>query len=315
MQFIPSNPSGNQAHRVGWFEQRRDHFMRLVVDEFFRQIRSFHDLYSIYLDCRKKGRTCSDLLSRETQEARDKIWDRLTIMVGTETEKGPLWQLKDLCHQVWPENEDHQDVNGSLVDWLIGSVFHEAMKLKENIYMLNSYGPAAFRMKDVPANASREMFPSAGTYPQLSHIVDIQGLLNRIVTDVAVQMEQIGFLFVQANYILRMMMPGLARNMLVVRLLAEQEDVIAELWGESLEEMYAEMFFGAAAAGFCAAGWSYLSGQWYVQALGMYRRAMDMDGQCDEAFVKIAQLEVMIRENSNLLGTDSCNLDERVKTF
>ncbi len=255
----------------------------------------------MYLECRNPQQyDCSDLLSPETGKVREQIWNRLTQMLGTESEKGRLWRLKDLCHLAWPEQEREYAVHGSLIDWLLGSVFHEAMKLKENIYLLNTYGPAAVRMrKSLPPSSVQVARPS-GPLPQLSKMVDVDSLIRRIAADVVSQMEQAGFLLGQANFILRMMMPDLAGNALVVRLLVEEEKLVRALWGEPVEDLLLDMFSGSAAQGFCAAGRSYLSGQWYGQALAMYERAFDCDRQCDEARAKIAHIKAMVQENPQL---------------
>ncbi|WP_456387243.1 hypothetical protein [Desulfolithobacter sp.] len=301
MQYIPSQIHAENSSR-DWFEQRRDHFVRQVVDGFFHVFISFQGIYQVYVSRCANTASCADMRDKEVETVRRDMWERLTSLVGSETEKGPLWQLKDLCHRVWPETEE-QDVSGSLLDWLVGSVFHEAMKLKENIYLLNSYGPAAFRMQENP-EAQRGVIHRLSVLPptRLATVVDARRLVGRIVSDVAGQLEQIGFLFGQANYILRMMMPSLGSNMLVVRLLVEQEDIVRRLWGEDIRQLLADMFSGDAAEGFCAAGRSYLAGQWYSQALTMYQRALEEDSACDEALAKVAQLGVIVRDHSRLLG-------------
>ncbi len=296
MQTGRLTPNGHpQDHRNPWFEKRQDFFVRRTIDEFFRLTRSFEDIYLIYLECRSpRTDLCTDLLNRQTGEVRARLWDRLTVMVGTEREKGPLWRLKDLCHLVWPQSDENQGQGGSLVDWLVGAVFHEAMKLKENIYLLNSYGPTACKMQ----------CRSAGPAPVFCQdsVIDVRGLISRAAADVVGQMEQIAFLMSHAAFMLRLMMPDLARNMLVVRLLVEREDVVRLLWGEPLEDVFADMFYGDTAAGFCAAGRSYLCGQWFPQALDMYQRALVVSPTCDEAITRLVQLQAVVRENRQLLG-------------
>lgn len=295
-------PKPGEKH-FSWFEQRRDHCIRLVVDDFFSLVRSFQQLYGVYIDCRNGGgHGDADLLCPETKETREQMWNRLDRMIGTETNKGMLWQLKDLCHQVWPEREQGYDVHGSLLDWLLGSVFHEAMKLKENIYLLNTYGPTAMRMRGMPEASSMQVLRPSGSFPRLSKMVDAETLIRRIAADVVDQMEQIGFLLGQANFILRMMMPDMTANLLVIRLLVEKEVLVRRSWGESIEELFTDMFAGSAAQGFCAAGRSYLSAQWYVQALDMFKRALRSDEQCDEARAKVAHLQAVLKENRVLQG-------------
>jgi len=132
--------------------------------------------------------------------------------------------------------------------------------------------------------------------------MDVHGLIRRAAKDAVRQMEQIAFLFNHACFILRVMMPSLAANSLVVRLLIEREQVVRILWGEELAEVFQDMFRGDAAEGFCTAGRSYLAGQWFVQALKAYQRALAASPTCDEAITRIVHLQAVVRENRELLG-------------
>ena len=225
-----------------------------------------------------------------------------TVMLGAENAKGPLWRLKDSCHLIWPEDENEHDVSGSLVDWLVGSIFHEAMKLKENIYLLNRYGPAACRMKELPVEVPVTPSSRQSDLPRVENMIDVQNVINRAASDVVSQMEHIAHLFNHACFMLRIMIPGLAGNALVVRLLVEQETLVQELWGESIEAVFRDMFWGDPAEGFCVAGRSYLKGQWFAQALQMYQRALRVNSTCDEAITRMVQLQAVVRDNKELLG-------------
>ena len=159
-----------------WFAKRRDFFVRKVIDEFFQLNQSFKAIYQLYTRCpTPQSWACSDLMDEQGIEVREKIWANLTDMGGTENSKGPLWRLKDSCHLVWPEGEAEQDASGSLVDWLIGSIFHEAMKLKENIYLLNRYGPAACRMKEMDVEVPVTPASSRSNGPRVVNMIDVQG--------------------------------------------------------------------------------------------------------------------------------------------
>ena len=293
-----SAPAGNR-----WFAERRDFFVRQLVDEFFLLHRAFQETYLLYLDSREPGKcACSDLLAQRFRTQRAELWQRLAHLVGSETEKGPLWRLKDFCHLLWPEGDQAGEVSGSLLDWLIGSIFHETMKLKENIYLLNSYGPAACRLQDRPLDLAASFRGGTPSLPMLENIMDVHGLISRAAADALRQMEQIAFLFNHAAFMLRVMMPALAANALVVRLLIEREQVVRILWGEGLVAIFQDMYCGDGASGFCVAGRSYLAGQWFAQALKAYQRALAVDSTCDEAITRMAQLQAVVRENRELLG-------------
>jgi len=276
---------------MSWFARRRDHFLCQVVLDFFSFVRSFVCLYEEYLACGRleAGRMRMDLLASGTGAHRQRIWEQLSRMIGSENGKGELWLLKDLCHQLWPEHDQAGSVHGALFDWLVGSVFHEAMKLKENIYLLNTYGPAARRL--------RRLSPADHGLARLSAMVDVESLVGSIAGDAARQMEHIGILVGQASCILRILLPELADNPLVVRLIVEEKQQVRTLWGESVREILSDMFHGSAAQGFCCAGHSYLEGQWYEQALAMYEQALQCDPDNSEARQQKARLESMLAQS------------------
>ncbi len=295
--------SGNCPRRPGdWFEQQRDFFVRQFFADFFTLTYSFQKLYRSYCDCRgaAMGGSCY-LLNLEDDKAHCRIWDQLNAMVGREMEKGPLWQLKELCCHVWPEDAHGENIEGSLVAWLMGSIFHEAVRLREDVHILNSYGAAAFRHKKAAWRKDgirQQGFPAS----RLSRIMDRKGLIKRVAVDVMQQMEQLAFLFGQTNNMLRTILPSLSENFLLVRFLVEQEDIVEDLWGEELTAVFRDMFSGSPEQGFCAAGRSYMSGQWYTRALVMYRRAETLNRACNEARRKIMQLRSLIHQNGKFLG-------------
>ena len=293
--------AGSGARGRNWFNSRRDHFVRQVVCDFFHLISWFHALYSDYLNVYGADNVGGCRLPDQQAEAlHAELLQQISLMVGTEKKNGPLWHLKDLCHQVWPQGEREQHIHGVLVDWLVGSLFHEAMKLKENLYLLNNYGSAALAINSL----NDQHHPRYRQLPVIADLVDIRSLVTRSDGDFARQMERMGFLFGQVNYLLRLMLPELAENLLILRLLVEEEKAVIDLWGESVEALFDDIFSGGAATGFCRAGSSYLRGQWYHQALAVYERAFACDKQCDEAIARIAHLKAILRDNPGLLNRD-----------
>lgn len=280
--------AGARAGGRGWFDSRRDYFIRQALGDFMTIAIGFQELYASCLECcLQQSDGGASWKNLEVGETWGRMHRRLAEMVGTERDAGPLWQLKDLCHRIWPQQQRDLHSHGVLVDWLIGSLFHEAMKLKENLYLLGTYGPAAAALGG-----------GAGTgvgrddRPPRSRMAGLDALIERTV---AGQLERMGFLFGQVNYLLRLMLPDLAANPLVIRLLAEREQEVTDLWGESLEELFADVLGGRSADGFCLAGASYLHGHWRRQALTMYQRALALAPGCDEAIVRIAHIEAILR--------------------
>jgi hypothetical protein len=283
-----------------WFSSRRDHFVRQVLSDALHLITWFQQLYDRYREGGLHGQWGGMSVSEQERHAvQAELLHQCTVMLGTEKDAGPLWQLKDLCHQIWPYTQQEQQPHGVLFDWLIGSLFHECMKLKENLYLLNNYGARTSTVDHlVEQMGLRQPYLDSG-----APVEDVRVLIGQITGDVSRQMERVGFLFGQVNYLLRVMLPALIENRLVIRLLVEVEDVITDLWGESLEGLFAGIFADGPAAGYCLAGESFFRGQWYPQALRLYERALVCDRCCHGAFVRVAQLHAILgRDQDGTLG-------------
>ncbi|WP_446009093.1 hypothetical protein [Candidatus Electrothrix sp.] len=294
---------GDRRYRNSWFDRQRNFFTRQFFADFFALIYSFQQLYQSYCECRglAMGRSCY-LVHHHGENVHCKIWDQLNEMIGEENDKGALWNLQELCRRVWPEGEKENNVEGSLIVWLLGSIFHEAIRLREDVSILNNYGNATFNTQQTGANRDNQSQPQNLPASRLAKAMDRENLIKRVAVDVMQQMEQLAFLFGQTNYMLRTMLPGLADNFLLVRFLVEQEDVVEDLWGEGLVNVFADMYDNTPALGFCAAGSSYKSGQWYTRALVMYKRALEFDEGCNEAQSKVHELELLIEKSSAFLG-------------
>ncbi|WP_319586852.1 hypothetical protein [uncultured Desulfobulbus sp.] len=274
-----------------WFGGRREYFVRQVLSDSLHLITWFQQLYDRYIEgCLHQKVAEGTVPDQERHAVQTELLQQFTVMVGTERDTGPLWQLKDLCHQIWPHSQEEEHFHGVLFDWLTGSLFHECMKLKENLYLLNNYGARTTTVDTLVEQMGLHQRDRTG----VSLVEDVRMLIGQITGDVSRQMERVGFLFGQVNYLLRLMLPALIENRLVVRLLVEKEEVLTELWGESLDELFAGIFTGGAAAGFCLAAENFFVGQWYEQALRLYERALACDRCCHEAFVRVAQLHAIL---------------------
>lgn len=253
--------------RNQWFSRRRDFFFTSMLKGFYRTASGF---LKIYQDYPNTGTV---------------PYAEIDKLVGTENRKGCLWSLKDDCHQLWRNGDSAFDLHGSLLDWIIGSIFHEAMKLKENIYLFEFYAPLAHDMK---GEWRQEI--------QLFCGVECRCFMERISHEVDRQMESLGFMFGRAIYLLRTMLPSQANNLLLLRYLIEHHDVVSELWSESLDEIFKDMFDGVPESGYCFAAQSYFDGNWYEKALAAYQEALRINKHCDEAIRRTCQLEAILNK-------------------
>lgn len=249
-----------------WFAERRDLFFKKMVQEFHETLTCYLSLYEQYL-------------AEHTI-----LFDDFEKLVGSEAEKGLLWLLKDRCHQLWRDEDPKQDLNGCLFDWVVGSIFHEAMKLKENIYMHQYYRPLAEEMRD---RLSSSTVRFCG--------VECKQFTQRTAFEINRQMENLGFMFGRANYLLRTLMPNETENSILLRFLVENEAIVQGLWSEKVNDVFADMF-GSVVEGYCAAARSYNAGQWYEKALKTYKKALCENKNCAEAQKFIAQYDSFLEK-------------------
>ncbi|MEW6218956.1 MAG: hypothetical protein AB1634_05390 [Thermodesulfobacteriota bacterium] len=250
----PANP---------WLRERHHFFVRNLVQGFVRAKGRFDRLYQVF-------RTDGALAFAE-----------LAAWVGREGRKGPLWVLKDLGHQLWRQPGAEADSPASLLDWLLGSIFHEAMKLKENLYMVEVYGP---KMDALVASAAGLLSP-----------VECRELLHRTGLELDQQMDLLGRLFGRASYLLRALLPSLADNPLVIRFLLENREAVEALWGESLTAILADLFPAGIEQAYLIAADSYRRGHWYEEALGWYRGALAAAPECEEARRRLFELGSLVQ--------------------
>ena len=79
----------------------------------------------------------------------------LRELVGIETNKGLLWRMKDTAHHVF-RNDPHSQLGGKFLDWAMGYIFHEAVKLKEDAYQKQNYAPWFHKLYEGDLNASEK---------------------------------------------------------------------------------------------------------------------------------------------------------------
>lgn len=251
--------------RNNWLEDRRDLFVCNLLREFYKTYSSFLALYEAYI--------ASQELSFADVEH----------LVGSESSKGSLWRLKDRCHQLWRAADPKRDLHGCLLDWMLGSLFHEAMKLKENVYMYQFYGPVA-----------QEMAAHEHDRQARFAALDSRQFMKRTFEEIQRQMDTMGAKFVEANHLIRLMLPVQSGNALLVRYLLEHDPVTADLWAEPLEEVLASMYEGAPEVGYMLGANSYLQGHWHEKALEAFQKALFLNPSLDEARRQIHQLRAII---------------------
>ena len=212
-------------------------------------------------------RLMQDLVARH----RDGLlrFEDLRELVGDD-ERSVLFRLKERCHAAFRISAEGDGValqREALFDLTVGSLFHEAMALRENFYQREVYGPR------VQALRSR----AGGDAPELFEEFD------RLLDSVAARLEE-GLaeslvLLAQTVEQLRLLIGVHRDDGAVVRFLIENPARVEAVFERPLDTLLAETHGGTADA-YRLAGGSYLDSGYYAAAVAAFERALERDAPC-----------------------------------
>lgn len=103
-------------------------------------------------------------------------------MVGEPMDKGLLWRLKDKAHHVF-ENSESSKPEGKLLDWALGYIFHESLKLMEDAHQQQYYAP---KLAELTSDASEERLT-----PLLAELRAIQAQTSESMRREVVRLESL----------------------------------------------------------------------------------------------------------------------------
>ncbi len=255
-----------------WLKEKRDLFIKNAAKDFL-------DAYSFFMDLKE-------------QTAKYGVrYEGFDFWVGTEQAKGKLWQLKDLCHMLWGDSDPAEDNHGFMLDWMTGAIFHEAMKLKENAYMLKRYRESYPLGEMAPLKTNGN-----GQGPGIEFFEETAHEIKRAI-------KRIEFLFKHAERYLIAVIKDEGRNALLVRYLLEAIVSPEEHWaGDSGPmKLLNELFPQGLDEAYCLAGESYLEGSWFQEARNAFLTALELNPECMEAISGLSLLERRIKEMAVLL--------------
>ena len=255
-----------------WLKEKRDLFLKNVVKDFLDSRSFFADL-------------------REHTAKYGVRYDGFDFWVGTEQAKGKLWQLKDLCHMLWGDSDAAEDDQGFMLDWMVGAIFHEAMKLKENAYMLERY------RKSYPLETKAPLKPNGnGNSSGMEFFEETAHETQRAIKRLELLLDH------AENYLIAVLKND-RENALLVRYLLEAAVSPGEHWTQDTGPMklLRALFPKGFDEAYCLAGESYLEGSWFMEARQAFEKALDLNPDCMEARSGLRLLEKRTREIAAVL--------------
>jgi hypothetical protein len=213
------------------------------------------------------------------------VFSNLQEFVG-DSDNSVLFRLKEKCHSLFRPEAGGSKVarpREALFDLAIGSLFHEAMKFREDFYQREVYGP---RVRSLRAEAN-------GLFHEFERI------LSAVSARLEKGLAETQSLMAQSWDQLRVLLSEQGEEGFVTRFLIERSETLDQLGPPGLEELLAALH-GDAASGYVIAGKSYLASGHYESAHRVLAKALERGGDRDQ----VSQLSAYARGMSAYLAGD-----------
>jgi len=184
-------------------------------------------------------------------------------ILGEEMHKGQLWRLKDTAHILF--RHDQQDNNiGPYLDWCIGYIFHESMKLREDAYQQENYRPW-FEAR----HSNLALLPEEKLISQ-----ELFTVLDQTRESIDREISRIKFILFHCRRLFILYLPAHQDNPLLARFLFAREDLVREVFKSSYSELISAIYGDNPKKLFELAAWSLERGGWIEEAAAARKRLL-----------------------------------------
>ncbi|MFW6005075.1 MAG: hypothetical protein ACOCPN_01235 [Desulfonatronovibrionaceae bacterium] len=188
-------------------------------------------------------------------------------LLGDEMNKGQLWRLKDTAHILF-RSEASSQRSGLYLDWCIGYIFHEGMKLREDAYQQENYRPW-FEM----------MYSRTSLAPEEKHInKELIAVLDQTNVSIEREISRIRFILFHSRRLFAMFLPEHRDNPLLARFFFAQEDLVREVFKSSYQELIRNIYRDQPEKLYLLAAESLRQGGWEKEADRAMARAEQLGG-------------------------------------
>jgi tetratricopeptide (TPR) repeat protein len=183
--------------------------------------------------------------------------------------KSPLFHLKEQSHSLF-RNRGKKLFNKNewLLDLVIGSIFHEAMKLRENIYQLEIYRPQYLHYKSSVGKTAYEK----------DYLQQFERIISKAEQGVLYGMAETRSLFHDAMEQLIDFFKENVRNPYLVRFLLDHQSLLQTVYGtQRVKEVFNLLFKKGLQEAYDLAGRSYLDSEHYDLSSHYFAKALKLN--------------------------------------
>lgn len=181
--------------------------------------------------------------------------------------KSCLFRLKEMCHDLFRSSDD-ASYKEKLYDITVGYIFHEAMKLRENLYQIEYYKP------------KYDMGSHELTRLERKIVHEIGNLINKAEKRTKEGLREIKILSRELVEQLKDLIKLYKTNYLVPRFVFENEKTLVQVFGrKGFEELLEDMYRDGRSLLMFKAAQSYLDSEYYSMARHLLQRVGRLDNR------------------------------------
>ncbi|MBP1713133.1 MAG: hypothetical protein H6Q42_1336 [Deltaproteobacteria bacterium] len=228
------------------FQRERDRKVVTIVYSFLHAIRIFRQMENGYKAGSLKFSDLSNFVDDRGQSF--------------------LFTLKTACHDLFRQNSSSPTEREQIFDLTVGSIFHLAMKLREDLYQLEFYGP---KYRDF--SAKKPLKPR-----QKALVSKFKEVFSRANASLKEGMEEVALLMEDSFRQLKDLLEEYRENGLLLRFLLEEKKLVEDTLGEKgVERIFRFLYGGDESEPYRLAGESYFQSGFYSQAVRAFSRALE----------------------------------------
>jgi hypothetical protein len=181
-------------------------------------------------------------------------------LVGDD-ERSVLFRLKERCHALFRGERGEGEIGPTaLFDLAVGSLFHEAMKFRENFYQRSSYGPKVRALRRAVVR------DESGLLTEFEKLIEAAGMR------IDESLQELDTLLGQTTAQFRILLAAHREEGVLARVVTARSGELAEVLGTEPEALLAELY-GDAAAAWSRAGHSFLASGFFSEAAAALRES------------------------------------------
>ncbi|MFI3271727.1 MAG: hypothetical protein R3Y11_06455 [Pseudomonadota bacterium] len=218
-------------------------------------------------------------------------------LLGTAMNKGLLWRLKDTAHHLFrhvPTQHIHDqkilqceedDPLAYMLDWSIGYVFHECIKLKEDAYQHQHYAPQYKALHKMLLHES------------LQAVVEpLSMTLDETCESMDREIKRIRYILASSRKLLCFYLIRHKENTLLARLIHDNNSLVQDVFAEEFETLVNALYGTKPQRLQTYAALALMDGGRHQEALDAVTKALSISNNCAEALALRTKIHTVLAQ-------------------